>query len=130
MNTSYKRSCQNKMNTDCRPPMKPEPRNRNNDNNYCRINMGNRNRPYEKPMDCKCKPPYEKPMPPMDCKCKTPYEKQCHKHDDMEKLGCDFPPVMSYVPWQQWGDLYEPECALREGTIFKELNYIFCGVRC
>ncbi|MCR5702509.1 MAG: spore coat associated protein CotJA [Lachnospiraceae bacterium] len=42
----------------------------------------------------------------------------------------DCPPVMAYVPWQQWGDLYEPDCGIKQGTIFKDLNYIFCGTRC
>ena len=54
----------------------------------------------------------------------------CHMNDPMERLGDAFPPVMAYVPWQQWGDLYEPEYGLKEGTIFKDLNYIFCGTRC
>ena len=54
----------------------------------------------------------------------------CHMNDPMERLGEAFPPVMSYVPWQQWGDLYDPECGLKQGTIFKDLNYIFCGTRC
>ncbi|MDE5777456.1 MAG: spore coat associated protein CotJA [Lachnospiraceae bacterium] len=48
----------------------------------------------------------------------------------MDQLGCRFPVVMSYVPWQQWGELYEQDCALMQGTVFKDLNKIFCGVRC
>lgn len=54
----------------------------------------------------------------------------CHMNDPMDRLGDAFPPVMAFVPWQQWGDLYEPECGLKQGTIFKDLNYIFCGTRC
>lgn len=54
----------------------------------------------------------------------------CHMNDPMERLGDAFPPVMAFVPWQQWGDLYEPDCGLKQGTIFKDLNYIFCGTRC
>lgn len=45
--------------------------------------------------------------------------------DDSE----DFPVGMAYVPWQTWGDLYPPEKALCEGTIFADLNQIFCGKR-
>lgn len=54
----------------------------------------------------------------------------CHMNDPMDRLGDAFPPVMAFVPWQQWGDLYDPECGLKQGTIFKDLNYIFCGKRC
>lgn len=36
---------------------------------------------------------------------------------------------MSYVPWQTWGELYPPEKGLCEGTIFMDLNQIFCGKR-
>lgn len=40
------------------------------------------------------------------------------------------PIAMAYVPWQDFGDLYDEEMGLMEGTMFKELNLIFCGVRC
>lgn len=43
--------------------------------------------------------------------------------------GRDFPVGMAYVPWQTWGNLYPPEQGLREGTIFEDLNQIFCGKR-
>ncbi len=66
----------------------------------------------------------------VECVCRVVSEHECHRHDEMEKLGCRFPVVMSYVPWQQWGELYDPDCALKQGTIFKDLNYIFCGERC
>ncbi|MDE7367203.1 MAG: spore coat associated protein CotJA [Lachnospiraceae bacterium] len=41
----------------------------------------------------------------------------------------NFPIGMAYVPWQIWGNLYPPEQGLREGTIFQDLNQIFCGKR-
>lgn len=66
----------------------------------------------------------------VECSCQVKCDKDCHRHDDMARLGCEFPVVMSYVPWQQWGDMYEAECGLMQGTIFKDLNYIFCGERC
>ncbi|MDO5154772.1 MAG: spore coat associated protein CotJA [Eubacteriales bacterium] len=47
----------------------------------------------------------------------------------MEKLGCRFPIAMAYVPWQKWGELYDNEYGLKQGTIFKDLNKVFCGVR-
>lgn len=66
----------------------------------------------------------------VECVCKVKPGKACHKDDPMEKLGCRFPTVMAYVPWQQWGELYDADCGLMQGTMFKELNLIFCGVRC
>lgn len=64
----------------------------------------------------------------VECVCKV--SKNCHQNDPMEKLGDEFPLVMAYVPWQQWGDMYDAECGLMQGTIFKDLNLEFCGVRC
>lgn len=66
----------------------------------------------------------------VECVCKVKPGRGCHKDDPMEKLGCRFPTVMAYVPWQQWGELYDADCGLMQGTMFKELNLIFCGVRC
>lgn len=34
---------------------------------------------------------------------------------------------MAYVRNQEWEDLYEPEVALKNGTIFRQLNYPFMG---
>ena len=34
---------------------------------------------------------------------------------------------MAYVPWQQFGNLYEPDQALRNGTVFQDLNKPFHG---
>lgn len=36
---------------------------------------------------------------------------------------------MTYVPWQKWRNLYDPATALQEGTVFADLNLIFCGKR-
>lgn len=55
--------------------------------------------------------------PSMPCKDRV--------HDDIDR----FPVGMSYVPWQSWGELYPPEKGLCEGTIFMDLNQIFCGKR-
>lgn len=66
----------------------------------------------------------------MDCVCKVTTKRDCYRNDPMDRLGDQFPPVMAYVPWQQWGELYDADCALMQGTLFKELNLIFCGVRC
>ncbi|MEQ2534089.1 spore coat associated protein CotJA [Lachnospira hominis (ex Hitch et al. 2024)] len=34
---------------------------------------------------------------------------------------------MAYVPWQRWGDIYEPCKALARGTIFAALDKPFKG---
>lgn len=39
------------------------------------------------------------------------------------------PVAMAYVPMQKWGELYDPETAICQGTAFPELNLIFCGSR-
>lgn len=124
MNPSDSRNGRNPMNTNCRPPVKP----------VC-PNCQDRDYPIKsgcasyKNMGVSCR--VMKPEPRQKtCDCNPPHDKHCHKHDPMEQLGRQFPTVMAYVPWQQWGDLYDADCALREGTIFKELNQIFCGVRC
>ncbi len=49
-------------------------------------------------------------------------------HRDVHGLD-GMPLAMSYVPWQQFEELYPPCKALSEGTAFPELNLIFCGVR-
>lgn len=35
--------------------------------------------------------------------------------------------AMAYVPVQQWQELYEPEDALRHGTLFRQLDLPFEG---
>ena len=46
------------------------------------------------------------------------------------------PLAMSYVPWQQWKNVYEGCKGLENGTIFEELIFPFhrasnvCGRRC
>lgn len=37
---------------------------------------------------------------------------------------------MAYVPDQEWTHLYDTDCALRHGTIFKQLDKPFLGWRC
>lgn len=39
------------------------------------------------------------------------------------------PLAMAYVPWQPFGNTYEPCKALQLGTIFPELCKPFCGKR-
>lgn len=41
-----------------------------------------------------------------------------------------FPVAMAYVPWQDYGNIYAQPQALRNGTMFAELNLDFAGRRC
>ena len=45
---------------------------------------------------------------------------------DREEFVCDKPekrkPGYAYVPFQRLGKLYDPETAMRAGTIFPDLN--------
>lgn len=36
---------------------------------------------------------------------------------------------MAYIPEQTFENLYDAKSSLMEGTMFKDLNLIFCGVR-
>lgn len=38
--------------------------------------------------------------------------------------------AMAYVPWQQWGEIYDYEKALQCGTIFDDLNKPWTGRAC
>lgn len=40
------------------------------------------------------------------------------------------PPGMAYVPYQQWGEIYESDRGLRQGTMFPVLDYPFYGGAC
>ena len=47
---------------------------------------------------------------------------------NMSKENMDRMPVaMAYVPWQHFNKTYEPQKALRVGTIFPELDKPFTG---
>lgn len=50
----------------------------------------------------------------------------------MQPIPTDAVVAMAYVPWQQLEEVYEPENALRNGTIFPELNkpFLMGGKRC
>ena len=43
------------------------------------------------------------------------------------RLPEGFPPAMAYVPWQELELMYPPETALRQGTLFPELDKPFEG---
>lgn len=50
----------------------------------------------------------------------------CNKETAMN----GFPIAMAYVPWQDYGNIYAQPQALRNGTLFAELNLDFAGRRC
>ena len=56
------------------------------------------------------------PQPPEQTGMRTP-------------LPEETPIGMAYVPSQEFGELYDAKKGLREGTMFPDLNLIFCGVR-
>ena len=45
-------------------------------------------------------------------------------------LEQNYPAARAYVPWQQWQDIYEPETALAQGTIFPDMDLPFEYGRC
>lgn len=55
-----------------------------------------------------------------ECSCSDGYSEICKD---------DYPIGMTYVPWQQWRNIYEPDKALQRGTIFEELDKPFLGMR-
>lgn len=54
-----------------------------------------------------------------------------NKYNDYSASSCmkNKPLAMAYVPWQYFKDVYEPDRALRCGTIFPELDKPFLGKR-
>ena len=57
-----------------------------------------------------------------DCSCRRPMP-------TMADPLSEYPLAMAYVPWQYFNTVYEPDCALKHGTIFPELNKPFLGKR-
>ena len=54
----------------------------------------------------------------------------CADACNRETTLSDCPIAMAYVPWQSYGNLYAQPQALRNGTVFAELNLDFAGRRC
>ena len=51
----------------------------------------------------------------------------CPLKDGRAPLPDDPVLAMAYVPFQQWGQTYEPERALDAGTLFPDLDKPFYG---
>lgn len=63
-----------------------------------------------------------------DCKCnRGMWEKNCY--EKQESCIDKFPVGMTYVPWQNWNQIYEFDKALHSGTLFPELDKPFIGRR-
>ena len=45
----------------------------------------------------------------------------------MTRFPSKTPLAMAYVPYQQWGDVYDDDKALCQGTLFPELDLPFRG---
>lgn len=85
------------------------------DGRYCRPD-----RPVFQPEPMPCQGPY--PVRP----------DRPHRHD-ASPCSCEQPETfqvgMAYVPWQRWGETYDPHHALQAGTIFPVLDKPWCGMR-
>lgn len=53
----------------------------------------------------------------------------CHSGQEMKNVD-SLSLAMAYVPWQRWNQIYKPEEALMQGTIFMELDKPFTGRSC
>lgn len=55
-----------------------------------------------------------------------------YRADEMNNTMTRFPsetPIgMAYVPYQEIGEVYEPDTAFRNGTLFPELDYPFMAI--
>lgn len=63
-----------------------------------------------------------------DCRCnKNMSGRNCY---EKQEICIDkFPVGMTYVPWQNWNQIYEFDKALHQGTLFPELDKPFIGRR-
>lgn len=59
------------------------------------------------------------------CPCNNVRTPRC-----MEDPLSDMAIAMAYVPWQEWGNLYDMDKALKVGTVFADLDKPFLGRRC
>ncbi|MDD7515450.1 spore coat associated protein CotJA [Ruminococcus flavefaciens] len=48
-------------------------------------------------------------------------------NSDTSRFPRNTPLAMAYVPFQQWGDVYDDDKALSKGTLFPELDLPFSG---
>lgn len=53
------------------------------------------------------------------------YAAHARVSDSIPRFPAETPLAMAYVPFQQISQVYEPDKALHEGTLFPELNLTF-----
>jgi len=56
----------------------------------------------------------------------TPQNSEVYRHG-MSEFPENAPLAMAYVPFQQWGETYNPDNALECGTLFPNLVFSFRG---
>jgi hypothetical protein len=52
-------------------------------------------------------------------------DKQEESTEKISPFPAKTPLAMSYVPYQQWGEVYDAQESLNEGTLFPDLNFKF-----
>ena len=90
-------------------------------------NQINQHRSCQSGHSCNCRRPVPEP-------CSHPVSQKIQPVPAKPDCGCgikdpleDLPIAMAYVPWQRWGDIYEPCKALARGTLFAALDKPFKG---
>lgn len=68
----------------------------------------------------------------MDYRCNNRYSQNGQQNARMQcgSTTNDMPIGMCYVPWQKWGNIYDPYKALCRGTVFADLDKPFLGGNC
>jgi hypothetical protein len=67
----------------------------------------------------------------MSCNCDNSKQSYMGRTRDRREAVHDYQvPGMAYVPWQHWGEVYEPCKALERGTLYPVLDKPFKGGRC
>jgi hypothetical protein len=67
----------------------------------------------------------------MSCNCDNSKQSYMGRSRDRREAMHDYQvPGMAYVPWQHWGEVYEPCKALERGTLYPVLDKPFKGGRC
>ena len=70
---------------------------------------------------------YSRPSSSQTSPCPSvPVTPCCDKKNEYDTLH-DLPLAMAYIPWQYFSTPYEPQKALKIGTIFPELDKPFLG---
>ncbi len=112
---------------------------RNNSNcNQLNCNQPNYNQSNYNQSNCNqsgcnqsnCNQNYSKQHSTNQTSCNNKKDNHSAHHDsDCSAQYYNAPLAMTFINMQNWCETYPPEKAMREGTIFPNLNMIFCGSR-